>query len=152
RGKKLERLKGFFKFCVKRKMITENPAEDLEAPIGAGSAANKTPFTDAEIQSMYAACRKLGSVEWKNGSHAGEWSGDDVVTFIMLECFTGLRISDASTFDMERLKGNDCFLRMHKTKGPVFTWVPDEVVHRLETLARKRGPRPFMTPGGSERM
>src|SRR5262249_8965405 len=69
RGKKLERLKGFFKFCVKRKMITENPAEDLEAPIGAGSAANKTPFTDAEIQGMYAACRKLGSVEWKNGSH-----------------------------------------------------------------------------------
>jgi hypothetical protein len=72
KGRKLERLKGFFKFCVKRKMITENPAEGLEAPIGAGSAANKTPFTDTEIHRMYAAGRELGRVEWKNGSHAGE--------------------------------------------------------------------------------
>ena len=47
KGKKLERLRGFFKFCVKRKMTTEDPTEDLDAPIGAGSAANKTPFTDA---------------------------------------------------------------------------------------------------------
>ena len=89
RGKKLERLKGFFKFCVKRKMITENPAEDLQAPIGAGSAANKTPFTDAEIQRMFVACRRLGRVEWKNGSHTGEWSGDEVETFILLGVLHG---------------------------------------------------------------
>jgi integrase len=73
-------------------------------------------------------------------------------TFILLECYTGLRISDASTFDVERLTGNDCFLRMHKTGKPLFTWLPDEVVHRIEALAKKRGPRPFMTPGGSTRM
>ena len=152
KGKKLERLQGFFKFCVKRKMISENPAEDLEPPVGAGSAANKTPFTDAEMQRMYAACRKLGRVEWKNGPHAGEWSGDDLETFILLEYYTGLRISDASMFDMARLNGNDCFLRMHKTRKPVFTWLPDEVVHRLEALAKTHGPRPFLTPGGSERM
>ena len=115
RGKKLERLKGFLKFCLKRKMISENPVEDLQPPVGAGSAANKTPFTDTEIQRMYTACRKLGRVAWNNGGQVGEWSGEDVETFILLECFTGLRISDASTFDMERLNGNDCFLRMHKT-------------------------------------
>jgi integrase len=152
KGKKLERLQGFFKFCVKRKMITENPAEDLEPPVGAGSAANKTPFTDAEMQRMYAACQKLGRVEWKNGSHAGGWSGDDVETFILLEYYTGLRISDASTFDMERLKGNDCFLRMHKTGKPVFTWLPDEVVNRLQAVAKVYSSRPFLTPGGSTRM
>ena len=152
KGKKLERLQGFFKFCVKRKMITENPAEDLEPPVGAGSAANKTPFTDVEMHRMYAACRKLNRIAWKNGSHAGDWSGDEVETFILLEYYTGLRISDASTFDMERLEGNDCFLRMHKTGKPVFTWLPDEVVHRLEALASVQGPRPFLTPGGSTRM
>jgi integrase len=101
---------------------------------------------------MYAACRQLGHVWWRNGSQAGEWSGDEVETFILLELYTGLRISDAATFDMERLTGNDCFLWMHKTGKPLFTWLPDEVVHRLEALARTRGPRPFMTRGGSTRM
>lgn len=152
KGRKLERLKALFNFCVKRKWIAQNPAEDLEAPVGAGSAADKTPFSDAEIQAMYAACRKIGSVEWKNGSRADAWTGEDVVTFVMLECFTGLRISDAATFDVERLSGNDCFLRMHKTSKPLFTWLPDELVHRLEELARRRGPRPFMMPGGSTRV
>jgi integrase len=152
RGKKLERLKGFFKFCVKRKMIVGNPAEHLEAPVGAGSAANKSPFTDAEMQKMCAACRQLGRVQWKNGSHVGEWSGEDVETFILLELYTGLRISDASTFDMERLNGNDCFLWMHKTGKPLFTWLPDEVVHRLRAMAKTHGPRPFMTRGGSTKL
>jgi integrase len=152
KGKKLERLQGFFKFCVKRKIIIENPAEDLRLPVGAGSAANKTPFTDAEIQRMYVSCRKLDRVEWKNGSHAGNWCGHDVETFILLECYTGLRISDASMFDIDRLKGNDCFLRMHKTDKPVFTWLPDEVVHRLLAMAKVHGSRPFLTLGGSTRM
>ena len=153
RGKKLERLNGFFDFCVKRKMIKENPAEDLDAPIGAGSAANKAPYSDAEIEKQYEACRALGRVKWKNGARAGEWSGEDVATFIMLECFTGLRISDAATFDMTRLNGNECFLRMHKTKKPLCTWLPDALVHRLQALANKIGSqRPFMSPGGSTRM
>lgn len=151
KGKKLERLKGFFKYCIKRKMLAENPSEDLEAPVGSGSAANKTPFTDDEIQRMYAACQQIGRVPWKNGAQRGEWSGEEVETFITLECFTGLRISDATTFDMERLKGNDCFLRMHKTGKPLFTWLPDEVVLRLRALSRVRGSRPFATPGGSLR-
>ncbi len=62
KGKKLERLQAFFNFCVKKKWGTQNPAEDLEALVGAGSAADKTPFTDAEIQAMYTACRTIGSV------------------------------------------------------------------------------------------
>jgi integrase len=53
---------------------------------------------------------------------------------------------------MERLSANNCFLRMHKTGKPLFTWLPDELVHRLEELARRRGPRPFMTPEGSTRV
>jgi integrase len=50
------------------------------------------------------------------------------------------------------MNGNDCYLRMHKTGKPLFTWLPDELVHRMHALAKKRGPRPFMVPGGSTRM
>jgi integrase len=152
KGKKLERLNGFFNFCVKRKWILQNPAENLEAPVGAGSAANKTPFTDDEVQAMYSACRKLEPIKWKNGAYEGEGSGEDIETFIMLGVYTGLRIGDAASFDMERLNGNECFLRMHKTHKPLFTWLPDELIHRLRALTKKCGNRPFMTPGGSTRI
>ncbi len=47
----------------------------------------------------------------------GPWGGEDVRDFVMLSIYTGLRISDVSTFNIaERLKGNDVFLRMHKTQ------------------------------------
>jgi hypothetical protein len=66
-----------------------------------------------------------GSKCW-HGLGVGESSGEDVAAFIVLECFTGLRISDAATFDLGRLNGNECFLRMHKSKKPLSTWLPDD--------------------------
>jgi hypothetical protein len=78
----------------------------------------------------------LAAWSGRTGRTPANWSGDELETFILLECYTGLRISDASTFDVERLSGNDCFLRMHKTGKPLFTWLPDEVVHRIEALAK----------------
>ena len=39
RAKKLERLKGFIKFCLKRKWLTEDIADDLEAPEGSSIPA-----------------------------------------------------------------------------------------------------------------
>jgi hypothetical protein len=79
---------------------------------------------------------------WSGGiaTQAGQWSGEDVETFIMLECFTGPRISDASTFDMGRLNGHDCFLRMHKSGKPLFTWLPSDLVRRLDALSKKTRP------------
>ena len=71
KGKKLERLNGFFEFCVKRKWIGENPAADLEAPVGSGTAANRMPFTDAELVRIYEACDKLRDVVWKNHLGSG---------------------------------------------------------------------------------
>jgi hypothetical protein len=41
KAKKLDRLKGFFEFCVTSKMIAENPARHLKTPVGAGSPANR---------------------------------------------------------------------------------------------------------------
>jgi hypothetical protein len=56
----------------------------------------------------------------------------------MLSIYTGLRISDVATFDTaERLKGNDVFLRMHKTKKELYTWIPDWLVMRLKARERK---------------
>lgn len=142
-AKKLERLKSFVKFCRKRKWLTEDITEDLEAPEGSSIPANKTPFTDAELNRIYAACDSLGGSTPAGPGHR-DWGGYDVKDFIMLSIYTGLRISDVATFDItERLKGNDVFLRMHKTKKELYTWIPDWLVDRLHERERKHGAKIF---------
>lgn len=156
RAKKLERLKGFFKFCAKRKWIVENPASDLDAPVGSGKPANRMPFTDPELVRIYEACDQLPEIRWKNQLGSGSWGGEDVKTMIMLLSWTGLRISDGALFDMSRVTphpegGANIFLRMHKTKGPLFTWVDDWLYERLLAREKKYGAKIFAT-GRSERI
>jgi len=156
KAKKLERLNGFFRFCVKRKWIAENPAGDLEAPVGAGSAANRMPFTDAELAKIYEACDQLPTIPWRNQLGSGSWDGDDVKSMVMLLCWTGLRISDGATFEMSRVTphpegGANIFLRMHKTKGPLLTWVDEWLYERLLARERKYGSKIFAS-GQSARL
>jgi integrase len=104
------------------------------------------PFTDPELVKIYEACDKLPEIQWKNDLGSGSWGGEDVKSMIMLLCWTGLRISDAATFDMSRVTqhpdgGANIFLRMHKTKGPLFTWVDDWLYERLLGRERKHGPK-----------
>jgi len=51
KGKRLGTLRCFFRFCMNRKWLPENPvSSDLKPPIGANRVANKVPFTDAELE------------------------------------------------------------------------------------------------------
>ena len=62
-----------------------------------------------------------------------------------LSIYTGLRISDVCLLDTsKRLKVNDIFLRMHKTKRPLYTWIPDWLVVRLKAREKIHGPRIFL--------
>ena len=146
KAKKLERLKGFIRFCLKRKWISENIAEDLEAPEGSSAPADKMPFTDAEMERIYAACDAVGGPVPPGPGHR-EWTGEDVKDFILLSIYTGLRISDVSTFDISRrLRGNDVYLRQHKTKKELWTWIPDWLVARLRERELKYGDLIFHDP------
>lgn len=140
KAKKLERLKAFTKFCLKREWLAKDIADDLQAPEGSSVTVPKSPFTDEELDRLYAACDKVGP-QLKQGPGYRTWGGDDVKDFIYLSIYTGLRISDVATFDItKRLKGNDVFLRMHKTKRPLFTWIPDWLVERLRARQKVHGP------------
>jgi site-specific recombinase XerD len=139
KAKKLERLKALIKFCVKREWIAKDITDDLQAPEGASITVPKAPFTDEELERLCAACDKTGP-QLKQGPGYRTWGGEDVKDFIYLSIYTGLRISDVATFDLpKRLKGNDVFLRMHKTKRPLFTWIPDWLVERLQARQRVHG-------------
>ena len=52
---------------------------------------------------------------------------------------------------MNRLHGNEVFLRAKKNGGDVFTWIPDWLAQRLTQRAKKHGPRPFLI-GESDRL
>jgi integrase len=136
-------VKSFVQFCLKRKWIAEDIAEDLKAPEGSSAPANKTPFTDDELNRIYAACDATGGPTAPGPGHR-PWGGEDAKDFIYLSIYTGLRISDVSTFDItERLKGHDVFLRMHKTKKELCTWIPYWLVDRLRDREKKHGPLIF---------
>jgi hypothetical protein len=131
KAKKLERLKSFVKFCQKRKWLADDITEDLQAPEGSSVTVPKSPYSDEELERIYAVCDKFGAPT-KLGPGNRNWTGEDVKDFVYLSVYTGLRISDVAMFDItKRLKGNDVFLRMHKTKRPLFTWIPDWLVQRL---------------------
>jgi integrase len=114
------------------------------------------PLTDSELVKVYEACDNLPNMRWKNQLGTGSWGGEDVKGMIMLLCWTGLRISDAVLFDMSRVTphpegGANIFLRTHKTKGPLFTWVDDWLYERLLTRERQYGATIFNI-GSSQRL
>jgi integrase len=138
KAKKLERLKSFVKFCLKREWLHKDIADDLEASEGASVTVPKAPFTDEELNRIFAACDAIGMDGF--GPNRRNWMGEDVKDFILLSIYTGMRISDVATFEVaKRLSGNNVFLRMHKTRKPLYTWIPDWLVARLRARQQKHG-------------
>ena len=104
------------------------------------------------MQRIIDACDQFGSVKWSNGLEQGQvYSGEDLKDFIWVMVYTGLRISDVGLFQMDRLKGNEVFLRAKKNGGEVFAFVPDWLRDRLNDRAKRCGVRPFVV-GQSDKL
>jgi integrase len=152
KAKRLGTLRAFFRFCVNRKWLPENPVSaDMKPPVGANRVANKAPFTDLELRRVIGACDRMPDIVWSSGKGGGRWTGEDVKDFIWVMVYTGLRISDVSLFNMSRLHGNEVFLRAKKNGGEVFAYIPDWLRERLTARAEQCGSRPFVV-GQSERL
>ena len=152
KGKRLGTLRSFFRFCINRKWLPENPvSSDLKPPLGANRVANKAPFTDAELERIITACDTLGAVTWINEQGHGAWTGEDTKDFIWTLAYTGLRISDVAFFDIKRLHGNEVFLRAKKNGGDVFAYIPDWLRDRLIQRSKVHGSMLFIV-GPSRRL
>jgi integrase len=150
--KMLDRLRSFFKFAVNREWISKSPvSSDLKPPARSSRAANKVPFTDEQLADLIKVCDHVEDRRWGNRHGSGKWTGEDLKDFIWLSVYTGLRISDVVLFDMERVDGNEVYLRAKKNGGDVFTYIPDWLRDRLLKRAEKFGQQPFMI-GGSNRL
>jgi integrase len=144
KSKMLDRLRSFFKFCVNRDWLPKSPvSSDLKPPAGSSRAVNKAPFTDAQLADIIEACDQLETRNWGNRFGSGVWTGEDLKEFIWVMVHTGLRISDTVLFDMDRVRGNEVFLRAKKNGGDVFAYIPDWLRDRLLGRAEQRGRQPF---------
>jgi integrase len=145
KAKMLERLRGFFRFALYRDWIPKSPVSpDLKPPAGGTRPANKLPFTDDQLDAIVKACDRFPDRPWANHSGAGVWTGEDLKEFVWMLVYTGLRISDVVLFDMDRLHGNEVFLRAKKNGGDVFTYIPDWLRDRLLARATRHGAKPFL--------
>jgi len=144
KAKLLDRVRMFFRFAVHREWITKSPVSpDLKPPAGATKAANKMPFTDEQLADIIKACDQVEDRRWGNRYGSGVWTGEDLKDLIWTMVYTGLRISDVVLFDLERLQGNEVFLRAKKNGGDVFAYLPDWLRDRLLARARRHGKRLF---------
>ena len=155
-------IKSFFEFCVSNDWILASPAKSIKAPKGKSveNAKERVPFSDEELQRMFDACERLygkKQIRWSRGTHQdlakGEtanhrykWTGQDLADFISVAVYTGLRISDVSTFHTDRLlQSGECHIRTTKTGRKVFTWIPTWLQKRIYHRALERGPSIFGT-------
>ena len=141
KAKMLENIRSLFRFFVNREFIAKSPVSaDLKPPIGGNRMANKMPFSDEQLADIIKACDQINGYKkdgrWGNRHGSGEWTGEDLKDFIWLMTYTGLRISDVVLFDMERLDGNEVFLRAKKNGGEVFAYIPDWLRDRLKARAQ----------------
>jgi integrase/recombinase XerD len=129
-GKKLERLRAFFRFAHERQWVENNPATRIKLP--KVSIRPTMPLTHDEMVKILTACDGLLAttpVEGRLNAHR-------LKTLVLLMRYTGMRVSDAATLTTDRLDGKRLFLYTQKTGVPVYTVLPDSVLRALEATPR----------------
>jgi site-specific recombinase XerD len=139
--RELGRLRYFFKFCLKRKWITDNPAADSEAPRNI-RPPEVVPYEAAEVAKMLAAADGIGKAGYERLRARA---------LILVLRYTGLRITDAITLERGRINDGQLLLHTQKTGGMVFLPIPTELQAALDSLPCPRGtvgqPRYFFWNG-----
>ncbi len=129
-AKKLERLRAFFRFGMKRKWTTENPAGELKAP--RITLCPTLPYTREEMVKILAATDEYLNEMPKHGKA----NGRRIRGLVLLLRYSGMRISDAVNLRASQIKGNRLFLYTQKTGVPVNAILPEFVVKALETTPK----------------
>jgi integrase len=161
-AKNMSTVKAFFEFCLANEWIARNPARLVKNRRTRDSVdrrnEQKLPFSDEELKRMYEACEtKYGKqeIKWSRVIHSrrvegqyarygSKWNGHDLADFISVSVYTGLRISDVTTFHVDRMQpSGEILLRTTKAGTHVYTWVPKWLQARIRARAKEYGPYIF---------
>jgi len=129
-SKKTELLKSFFKAAFIRRWIDDNPAIQLRGP--KPRPRPTLPFNHAEMTEILAAIERYPDKTGKTGRN----NAVRLRTFVLTLRYTGMRIGDVTSLDINRLAGNKIFLYTQKTGVPVYCVVPDFVAEAWEATPR----------------
>jgi integrase/recombinase XerD len=119
-GKKLERLKSFFRFCLDSGWIEKDPVRGIK--IGDSDENPTLPFTDEQMGKILEHC-------------PDGWTR----TFVLTMRYTGLRISDTALLTSSRFDGRRVSLYQAKTKEWVFVPVPPILQDALSKTPTRSG-------------
>lgn len=129
-GKKLERLKSFFRFCAAHQWLETNSAAVIRNP---KVTINPTvPFDEAEMQAIRAAALKRVDsirVDGRDGARR-------LHAFILFLRYTGLGISDAVSCPVDRLQDGKLWLYTQKTGQHLYCPLPEFVVRELNSIPK----------------
>ena len=141
-GKKLERLRAFFNFCVERGWVDQNCARKLKAP---KISQRPTPFERDEILRILAALDPY----IQQTAPRGRDNARRLRSLILLLRWSGLRIGDAVNLTTEQIDGKNLRLYTQKTGVHVCAVLPDFVVTTLQTIPRVNERFYFWSGSGS---
>jgi integrase/recombinase XerD len=141
-GKKLERLRAFFRFAHDRRWVESNPAARIKLPKVA--ICPTMPLTREEMVKILTACDGLQITT----PAEGKLNAYRLKTLVLLIRYSGMRISDTVTMTTDRLDGKRMFLYTQKTGVPVYTVLPDSVLKALEATPRVTAKHYFWTGDG----
>lgn len=141
-GKKLERLRAFLRFAHDRQWVESNPATKIKLP--KTSICPTMPLTGEQWLDLLTACDKFHA----NAPAEGKLNACRLKTLVALMRYSGMRVSDAVALTTDRLDGNKLFLYTAKTGVPVYTVLPDSVLHALEATPKVTKAHYFWTGNG----
>jgi integrase len=147
---RIDLMRSFFKFCMARKWITENPAavlikpeEDLEPTL---------PFTVEEEARIFAAAARFH----ERPHFGGLWASHPETAFALLQVlrWTGLRASDSVLFeprdlDCQTFDGREVAVyRTYQTKTGehVLCPIPPEIAASIKSAPRLSAAHAFIPP------
>ena len=135
-GRRIEKIKGFLRYCTKMGWIATSPAIDLK-PIKPDPSVT-LPLLSGRYEQVIAATYEYD----RNARRPSDMFGEDLRAIIELMRWTGLRIGDALLCARARILGNRFNLRTQKGKVPLTVIMPDHVVAALLALPSRPGVHP----------
>jgi integrase len=134
--KKIERVRAFFRFAVESGWIEKNPAK-LVRSAATIKDTQKLPFDPKEMERIVAACRQVELEHCTN---------DELLAFVLVLRYSGLRIGDASMLTEDRFKGDDLYLYTQKSGAHVYVPLPPFAMSLVRGIKLRHGKYLFAGP------
>lgn len=132
--KKLEALRTFFEFCLRRHWVKENYAKQIKPPKNTNPPV--LPFSPEEIKQIMKALPEYPKANRTR-----------IRALVLLLRYSGLRLTDAVTLSRQKIQDGKLHLRTGKTGTPIYHPLPPSV---LDALDQCPGQHYFFWTGSSK--